>query len=454
MEKIKGIDVSYCQANLDYSKVVAAGVKFVIIRAGFSRTKDNLLEYHVKNCEKYNIPYGFYYYNYAKNVKDTIEAAKCCLNFIKNYHPTYPVFFDMEEAEQLNNIDKNTLTKMALSFCETIEKGGFPAGIYTNPSWLEHGYNKSELSKYDIWLAHWTSSPSQYGQTIWQWGVDNIAGMDVDGDICYIDYPSKVNKWYKEHGKTTPTNNIDNKQDNTKPSSNNTITTCKFKKGDKVKVKSKSVKFSNGVTPASFVFTTTFTVLNISTNGKECLVGLVKNGKNENTGWFYANDLVLASSASNNANKNNTTNNNSTTNNNTSSFKVGTKVKVKNGSKTYDNKSVASFVYKNVYTIDELVKDRAVLDKKGINTAFNTKNLMIQKSTKPNTTKPSTTNKTIKVGSTVKIKNGAKSYNGTSVASFVYSKQYKVDELVKDRAVLDSKGINTAFNTKDLIFVK
>lgn len=59
--------------------------------------------------------------------------------------------------------------------------------------------------------------------------------------------------------------------------------------------------------------------------------------------------------------------------------------------------------------------------------------------------------KTVEVGSKVKVKNGAKSYTGGSVASFVYNGVYVVDELKGDRAVLDKKGIHTPFNIKDLI---
>ena len=59
--------------------------------------------------------------------------------------------------------------------------------------------------------------------------------------------------------------------------------------------------------------------------------------------------------------------------------------------------------------------------------------------------------KTVKVGSKVKIKSGAKSYEGKKVSLFVYLKTYTVDELKGDRAVLNKKGICTAFNVKDLI---
>lgn len=60
----------------------------------------------------------------------------------------------------------------------------------------------------------------------------------------------------------------------------------------------------------------------------------------------------------------------------------------------------------------------------------------------------------IKEGDMVKVNEGAKDYNGSKVASFVYKGTYKVDELKGDRAVLDEKGICTAFNVKDLTVVK
>jgi hypothetical protein len=64
---------------------------------------------------------------------------------------------------------------------------------------------------------------------------------------------------------------------------------------------------------------------------------------------------------------------------------------------------------------------------------------------------PKTTVKTVKKGSKVKVKKGAKSYEGASVASFIYNNVYTVDELNGKRAVLDLKGICTAFHVDNLI---
>ena len=61
---------------------------------------------------------------------------------------------------------------------------------------------------------------------------------------------------------------------------------------------------------------------------------------------------------------------------------------------------------------------------------------------------------TIKVGSTVKVKSGAKTYTGGKLSSFVYSRKHKVKEIKNDRVVITYLGIVVAaVNIKDLTLV-
>ena len=195
--KIKGVDLSYCQEGISFPALKKAGVKFAIIRAGFSTKKDVTMDKFVADCRKYGIDYGFYWYSYAMSVEQAQAEAEKCIEVIKNLSPTYPVFFDMEEKKQISGLNTDTRTKMAIAFCEKIRQAGFKPGIYANPSFMENYYDKSRIvGKYDIWLAHWTKSPDcpskyNYGQTMWQWGLDRIGGYDVDGDICFTEYGKK-----------------------------------------------------------------------------------------------------------------------------------------------------------------------------------------------------------------------------------------------------------------------
>ncbi|MCM1333781.1 MAG: hypothetical protein NC084_11720 [Bacteroides sp.] len=197
MEKIKGVDISYCQEGISFDELKKAGVKFAIIRAGFSTKKDVTMDKFIADCKAYDIPYGFYWYSYAMSVDETKSEAEKCVEVIKGLSPTYPVFFDMEEKRQIDGLNNEIRTEMAIAFCEVVKNAGFVAGVYANPSFMECYYDKSRLvGKYDIWLAHWTNSPDipsryDYGQTMWQWGIDKIGGYKIDGDVCFVDYDDK-----------------------------------------------------------------------------------------------------------------------------------------------------------------------------------------------------------------------------------------------------------------------
>ena len=329
MLKIKGIDISRAQEQFDFTAAVSAGVKFVIIRAGIRTDEDTYFRRNVEQCQKRNIPYGLYWYFEAASDDAFKAELTACKKAVKGLKPAYPVFFDAEEQAQIDKLTTAQRTDMALKFCAEMTAIGLPSGVYANPSWMENYYDKSRLADVDIWLAHWTESPDyasryDYGQKMWQWGIDSIAGKDVDGDICFVDYPAITAKWYRENcgGKPEKPEKPD------KPEN-------QFKKGDSVRVK-RGARFTNGVEPYSYVYDTIYTVQQVSASGKETLIGI----GSVPTGWLYTENLYKAEKAE------------STENNGTmQKFAVGDKVKVNYGAKTYNGGSLALFVYTNVYEV-------------------------------------------------------------------------------------------------------
>ena len=326
MLKIKGIDISRAQEKFDFDAAVKAGVKFVIIRAGIRTDEDTYFRHNLSECLRKNIPYGLYWYFEATTDTAFEEELAACKKAVQGLKPAYPVFFDAEEQIQVDKLTTAQRTDMALKFCAEMAAIGLPSGVYANPSWMENYYDKSRLADVDIWLAHWTESPDylsrfDYGQKMWQWGIDSIAGKDVDGDICFVDYPAITAKWYKENCGDMP-------EKPEKPVN-------QFKKGDSVRVK-RGARFTNGVEPYSYVYDTIYTVQQVSVSGKETLIGIT----GVPTGWLYAENLYKAEKAE-------STENNDTT----QKFAVGDKVKVNYGAKTYNGGSLALFVYTNVYEV-------------------------------------------------------------------------------------------------------
>ena len=317
MLKIKGIDISRAQEQFDFTAAVSAGVKFVIIRAGIRTDEDTYFRRNLSECQKRNIPYGLYWYFEATSDDAFKAELTACKKAVKGLKPAYPIFFDAEEQAQIDKLTTAQRTDMALKFCAEMTAIGLPSGVYANPSWMENYYDKSRLSDVDIWLAHWTESPDKpsrydYGQKMWQWGIDSIGGNDVDGDICFVDYPAITAKWYRENCGDKPEKPVN-----------------LFKKGDSVRVK-RGARFTNGVEPYSYVYDTVYTVQQVSASGKETLIGI----GSAPTGWLYTENLYKAESDKI-----------------TQKFAVGDKVKVNYGAKTYNGGSLALFVYTNVYEV-------------------------------------------------------------------------------------------------------
>lgn len=198
--EFRGIDVSKWQGNIDWSRVKASGVDFAILRAGYgsvSSQKDPTFEDNYQNAKAAGIPVGAYHYSYAKDIAGAKREAQTFLEWIKGKQFEYPVVFDIEESATYN-LGRNTVSEIIKTFCSIVEAAGYYVSVYTNKNWLDHVISDEVKSKYDTWLAQWTSTPSYVGPYgMWQYTssgtVDGISGR-VDMDIAYKNYPEIIKR--------------------------------------------------------------------------------------------------------------------------------------------------------------------------------------------------------------------------------------------------------------------
>ena len=97
---IKGIDVSSWQGNIDFGKVKASGIDFVIIRAGYGREVSQIDKCFVQNynaAKVAGLDVGAYWYSYADSAEDAVKEAKACMEVIKGKKFEYPIYFDLEK---------------------------------------------------------------------------------------------------------------------------------------------------------------------------------------------------------------------------------------------------------------------------------------------------------------------------------------------------------------------
>lgn len=191
-----GIDVSKWQGDIDFSKLKASGVEFVIIRVGSSNglNGENFVDskfiQNVKNANAVGIPVGIYFYSYASTIDRAISDAKWIVEQIKDYKIDLPIAFDWENWGSFNKFDVSFfgLTNIAKGFMDTIKDAGYDAMLYSSKTYLENIWLPTS---YPVWLAHYTKNTNYTGDySFWQicsnGRVDGISG-DVDINIRYIE---------------------------------------------------------------------------------------------------------------------------------------------------------------------------------------------------------------------------------------------------------------------------
>lgn len=213
---MKGIDVSRYQRDVDYKKLKAAGVDFVIIQAGYGdvlsypRQKDDMFEIHYKAATAAGLHVGAYWYSYATDAKGAKREAQGFIQTIKGKKFDMPIYLDIEEKSQKSNANE-----ICKAFCDVCEAANYWTGVYSYLAMINECISKSICDRYSLWVAQWGGSKCTYNGTvnIWQYADDayyNGVKGRVDADICYDDYPSKI-KAAGKNGYTKPTKVLDTK---------------------------------------------------------------------------------------------------------------------------------------------------------------------------------------------------------------------------------------------------
>ena len=194
-----GIDVSKWNGDIDWDKVKADGVEFVMIRCGYrGTTMGSLIEdpnflMNIRGAKAAGLDVGVYFFTQAINEVEAVEEASMVIALCDGYELDYPVMIDSEGAGgngRADSLDVETRTKVCKAFCETIENAGYEAGVYASRSWYNANLEVNKLEKYRIWLAEYRSTPLCSGYyDMWQYTskgkVDGIEG-NVDLNISYI----------------------------------------------------------------------------------------------------------------------------------------------------------------------------------------------------------------------------------------------------------------------------
>ena len=204
-----GIDVSYHQGEIDWERVAADGVDFVILRVGYRGYEtgeinlDDRFHTYINGALDAGLEVGVYFYSQAITTEEAIEEANFVMEQVQRYDITFPIVYDWEitEAEnaRTNKIAPYTVTECAAAFCDTIADGGYTPMVYGSLKFVMFKLDMSKLKNYGFWYAEYKHGYNEpmypYDFKIWQYAsdgrVDGIEG-DVDLNICFDTYYGEV----------------------------------------------------------------------------------------------------------------------------------------------------------------------------------------------------------------------------------------------------------------------
>lgn len=190
-----GIDISWCQTQVDWSKVKT---DFAIIQAGGGRVKnkkDDMFESHYAGAKSAGIPVGAYWFSRALTVDEAVTEADTFISILKGKQFEYPVYMDVEIQKQLD-LGKDKLSEIIKAFIERVERAGYWTGLYVSRAHLQTYVNDYIKNRFALWVAEWGTKLNYTGSVgMWQRSesgtVNGIVG-NVDLDVAYVDYPSQI----------------------------------------------------------------------------------------------------------------------------------------------------------------------------------------------------------------------------------------------------------------------
>lgn len=194
-----GVDVSAHQHSIDWQQVADAGVQFAFVRLGNRGATEGVLyedEFFMANAtgaHQAGIPVSAYFFSQAISEDEVQAEADLALSLLAKAEAEgvrfEAVAFDHEavdvEGARANDLDGDTLSAFAISFCERMERAGYEPLVYGNQRDLGK-LHRVIHSAYLLWLAEYEvgAPTAQFDFILWQYSnAGSIPGIPTEVDL-------------------------------------------------------------------------------------------------------------------------------------------------------------------------------------------------------------------------------------------------------------------------------
>lgn len=413
------IDVSEHNGFLNW-EIIQPQIDGAILRCGYggnvTSQDDKQYQRNVSECTRLGIAMGVYLFSYAKDVAQARDEADHVLRLVKGWNFSLPIYYDLEYTAYVGDISATMYTQIANAFCERIEAAGGFVGIYANTYyWQTKLY---QVTKYSRWVAQWAEEVTlDQPYQLWQYSSDGV----IQGSSARTDVNRYVGGFLTMAGKKN-----DFSADTTpQPPKEEAL---RYAVGDHVSFNALYTS-STSTQKITDIAVTSGVISKVIADAHNPY--LINNG----TGWVNDQVIIDPSTAPQPPIANQL------------HYKVG------------DHVSFNALYTSSTSTdkITNIAVDQGEITKI-IATARNP--YLINNGTgwvndSVITTNPSTTTPTsLAIGDQVRVKQGARDYNGTSLAPFVYTTTYMVMQVNGNRIVIgNGSQVTAAVKASDLYSV-
>ena len=155
---MKVIDVSDWNDNIDWSTILDAGVKGVVVKISEGRTLSELHGKHIAAAVARGLKWGVFCYTHAQTTDRAVEEADVVIDALESLgygEPPLGIWFDLEAPETIN-LDPDDVTAICSAFISECNAAGYSAGIYASLSTLTDCINVNDLADYvPYWCAQY-----------------------------------------------------------------------------------------------------------------------------------------------------------------------------------------------------------------------------------------------------------------------------------------------------------
>ena len=198
-----GVDISRWQEDVDFEKLKAAGVDYVMIRAGYRGTswsgrlvKDLYVDQNYAGAKAAGLKVGFYFFSQARTVAEAKEEAEFLLDIVKDWDVDLPLvcdweYFNKSDTPRVYGLSRRRVTDCIKAFCETVQDAGYYAMVYTANYMVKNNIYLEELGEYGLWYADYRNYlSSTFRVDMWQYTASGkISGItgNVDMNVLFLE---------------------------------------------------------------------------------------------------------------------------------------------------------------------------------------------------------------------------------------------------------------------------